>query len=177
MKGTPVTPTLGPSEGRWDPWREFVHTYSSDWRIVTKHRLEGTIWALTSQSRKTIWICNSLGPVEQTCSLAHELVHIELGIWNGGGDHRTQDYTEQERVVVELTARRLIPFRSLAKVVVERPDAGLRVWAWKLNVDCPTLRDRLLTLSSVERAVLTQIRGGPLPTMPHHELYDTLRLS
>lgn len=156
---------------RWDPWRAVVEHYPG-WTVSTEYELPGDTLGMTFVHQKRIYLCCKATPTEQTCTLAHELVHVELGILNGHGAHRHEDYTPMERLVCEVTAKRLVPFRDLAKVVVQRPDALVRVWAWMLRVDLLTLRDRFMTLSPVERAALAEVRGGPLPTMPHHELYD-----
>jgi hypothetical protein len=155
----------------WNPWQTLAENYP-DWLLVTDRDLGERTWGLTFRESKRIYLCKTLGKYEKTATLAHELVHVELGIWNGHGAHRSADYSEQERVVVEVTARRLIPFRHLAQVITQRPEALFRVWAHLLHVDRITLSERLITLTPNERAALTQVRGGPLPTTPYLELFD-----
>lgn len=156
-----------PDNGRWNPWRTLVEDYP-DWRVISDYDLGPRLRGLTSFTRKRIWLCSTMTEVERDSTLAHELVHVE----RGEPPHDQVGARDEERIVEEITARRLIPFRALAKVMAERPDAIMRIWAWLLCVDLPTLTVRLITLSAVERAALAQVRGGPLPTMPFDQLWD-----
>lgn len=168
-----LAPTPSPTNSyyadQWNPWQTLAEDYR-DYVVTSEHRLPKGTMGLSLGKR--IWLSSELNPLEKTCTLAHELVHIELRIFNGHPSCPGPEYTEGERTVCEVTARRMVPFRDLSRVVGARPDALVRTWAWMLRVDAPTLADRLRCLSATERAALAAVRGGPLPAMPHCELFD-----
>lgn len=163
------SPTNSYEADQWNPWQTLAENYR-DHVVTSKYKLPKHTMGLSLGNR--IWLSSELNPLEKTCTLAHELVHIELRIFNGNENCPGPEYAEGERTVCEVTARRMVPFRDLAKVIVARPDALVRVWAWMLRVDVPTLADRFRCLSATERAALAAVRGGPIPAMPHWELFD-----
>jgi len=153
--------------GRWNPWKTLVEDYP-DWKVVTRHELPPDIIGLTSFSKKRIWLCSAASPIQQECTLAHELVHVERG---KPADDREAANAE-ERIVEEVTARRLIPLRDFAHELTKTPDAMLSYLAANLRVDQATLEVRILTLTPNERQVLAAVRGGPLHWPPHRALWD-----
>ena len=167
-----LAPTPSPANryqaDQWNPWQALAEDYR-DYIVTSDYKLPDSVLGMSLGKR--IWLNSELTELQKTCTLAHELVHIELGIFNGHHSIPKSQYLEGERKVREVTARRMVPFRDLAKVMVSRPDALFRAWAYMLRVDVPTLHDRFLTMSPVERAALTAVRGGSLPSMPH-DLYD-----
>lgn len=165
VKASPST-TWGQEADRWNPWQTLVEKYPHV-KLITDYELPDGIWGYAYGNR--IWICKKLAPIKRECTLAHELTHFEL---NSFVPPKAPGHLEAERVVEEICARRLIPLRALAEVMLHRPDAVMRIWAYLLRVDLGTLTVRLLTLTPVERAALGEVRGGPLPTMPHYEPYD-----
>ena len=161
-----VSATAGPEADRWNPWKTLAEKYPHV-RLVTDRRLPDRILGVSNP--KTIWLCSTLTPIELDCTLAHELTHFELNSWIGPGE---PGHVETERVVEEVCARRLIPLRSLAEAMIQRPNAVMKIWAWMLRVDINVLTVRLITLSPVERQALAEIRGGPIPRMPHNNHFD-----
>ncbi|ORB87512.1 hypothetical protein B1987_13725 [Mycobacterium kansasii] len=130
--------------------------------MSTEYELPDRIWGMTSVNARRIWICKKLDERRRTCTLGHELMHLELGLFPRSG---TPEYEQAERTIDEVLARRMIPFRALATIMIDRPNATMGIWALLLRVDVPTLTTRLLNLSTVERTALAQVRGGPLPIL------------
>lgn len=156
-----VSPNFDPAFERWNPWRTLVEKYP-DYRVITEYELPERYWGLTSVKARRIWICKKLDDRRLTCTLGHELLHLELGLFPQPG---TAEHEQAERTIDEVLARRMIPFRALATIMIDRPNATMGIWALLLRVDVPTLTTRLLNLSTVERTALAQVRGGPLPIL------------
>lgn len=151
---------------RWNPWKALVEEHP-EVTVTTERELPGTMLGLLAGKR--IWLCRKTDGVERTCTLAHELVHYERQIFPEDPIERAAE----ERIVEEITARRLIPFDDLCRVVLQSPNSTLDWWAWHLRVDLPLFEVRLITLSPVERAALSAIRGGPMPAPAEgHHLFD-----
>jgi hypothetical protein len=150
---------------RWNPWRTLVEDYPELTVTCSLKLPEGTMGL---QLGKRIWIDRDLGGVDRTDTLAHELIHYQRRIFPKDPVERLAE----ERVVEELTARRLIPFDDFCRVLLHSPNSDLSWWAWHLRVGLPTLEARLITLSPVERAALQQVRGGALPTPAGDTYWD-----
>lgn len=154
--------------GRWNPWKALIEDHP-DYRVVTNRELPPGLMGLTSFKTKTIWLCSKLATVEADATLAHELVHVERA-------PMPTDYSAaiaEERIICEITARRLIPFRDLAHFMVWWPNSSTANYLSSLlHVDTPTVHERLLTLTPNERAALAALRGGPLHTVPEQGLWD-----
>lgn len=160
-----VSTNFDPEVDRWNPWQTLAEKYP-DYRVITDYELPGTYWGLTSVTKRLIWLCKTLDDRLRTCTLGHELLHIELDLFPVSG---TPEHEQAERTIDEVLARRMIPFRALATLMVNRPNATMGIWALLLRVDLPTLTTRLLNLSAVERTALAQVRGGPLPILQIRE--------
>lgn len=96
-----------------------------------------------------IWIANGLTVRERRCTLAHELVHIDLGL--------VSDVTwASEQRVRDVTARRLLPdIDAVASALaggVDISTASDELWVTE-----DVLTDRLTTLADAERAMLNHI--------------------
>lgn len=138
-------------EFAWHPWRALRVRYP-DVEVSCYATLPDRLMGL--QQGESIWLCRSLTQVERRCTLTHELVHRERGTVPRGRVAAERE----ERIVNEITARRLIPVSSLID--------GLR-WtrdpdqlAEHLWVDLPTLRARMTTLDPVEVAELENRLDG-----------------
>ena len=91
------------------------------------------------------WLARGLLQVEERCTLAHELIHIERG-------HRGCQPPRIEADVEREAARRLIPLDLLGEALTwARCEAEA---ADELCVDIATLRTRLADLTRAERARL-----------------------
>lgn len=96
-----------------------------------------------------IWIATGLTVRERRCTLAHELVHIDLGL--------VSDVTwASEQRVRDVTARRLLPdIDAVASALaggVDISTASDELWVTE-----DVLTDRLTTLADAERAMLNHI--------------------
>ena len=96
-----------------------------------------------------IWIATGLTVRERRCTLAHELVHIDLGL--------VSDVTwASEQRVRDVTARRLLPdIDAVASALaggVDMATASDELWVTE-----DVLTDRLTTLADAERAMLNRI--------------------
>ena len=96
-----------------------------------------------------IWIATGLTIRERRCTLAHELVHIDLGL--------VSDVTwASEQRVRDVTARRLLPdIDAVASALaggVDMSTAYDELWVTE-----DVLTDRLTTLDDAERAMLNHI--------------------
>jgi hypothetical protein len=92
----------------------------------------------------TITLTRGMTQAEQRCTLTHELIHIERG--PVAVEHREAE----ERVVRDLTARRLITDEALVNALAEsfdEWDLAEALWA-----DVEVVRDRLRFLTAAERA-------------------------
>ncbi|HEU5008810.1 MAG TPA: ImmA/IrrE family metallo-endopeptidase, partial [Jatrophihabitantaceae bacterium] len=87
-----------------------------------------------------------LGPVQQRCTLAHELHHLEFGRPCGSF------CDDNEREVVEATARWLLP--DLAPVGAALRTQDVEAAARDLGVTRQVLADRLCTLTEHEEIEL-----------------------
>ena len=96
-----------------------------------------------------IWIATGLTIRERRCTLAHELVHIDLDL--------VSDVTwAAEQRVRDVTARRLLPdIDAVASALaggVDMATASDELWVTE-----DVLTDRLATLADAERAMLNHI--------------------
>lgn len=96
-----------------------------------------------------IWIATGLTVRERRCTLAHELVHIDLDL--------VSDVTwASEQRVRDVTARRLLPdIDAVASALaggVDMATASDELWVTE-----DVLTDRLTTLADAERAMLNHI--------------------
>lgn len=96
-----------------------------------------------------IWIAKNLTIRERRCTLAHELVHIDLDL--------VSDVTwASEQRVRDVTARRLLPdIDAVASALaggVDMATASEELWVTE-----DVLTDRLTTLADAERAMLNHI--------------------
>lgn len=96
------------------------------------------------QVGRRIWLARGLTQAERRCTLTHELVHRERG--------RVPDdpaaAAAEERIVEEISARRLITLQALTDGL--RWSRDPRELADHLWVDEPTLSTRMTTLDPFE---------------------------
>lgn len=101
-----------------------------------------------------IWLCATLTQAERRCTLTHELVHRE----RGPAPADCAAAAREERIVDEITARRLISVPALVDGL--RWTRQPRELAEHLWVDEPTLRTRMDTLDPLEVAELEHHLDG-----------------
>lgn len=132
---------------RWHPWRHMRENYPHvevDTRSLLPLGVEGE-W----DSECTITLHCELTQAERRCTVTHEIIHMERG-WDPQSAFEAE---VEEAVVVELTARRLIPLDSLIDAIRWSPDAPDHRDLW---VDCGVLLDRVRTLTDLERAQIAE---------------------
>ena len=100
---------------------------------------------LAATDGQHIWMTPEQMEVEQRCSLAHELIHIERG-------HDGCQPPAVEKDVCAEAARRLIPIDQLANAATWTSHAD--ELAEELWVDRDTLQTRMNTLNEDERQAL-----------------------
>lgn len=129
-----------------DPWRALATSWP--WIPVYVRRLPDvwgqTIWP--DSGKPYIELAHDLGPIQQRCTLAHEMHHLEAG-------RPCRSLCDRdEREVREATARWLLP--DLAPVGGTLASAAVPAAAERLNVTTQVLVDRLASLTEVEEAEL-----------------------
>lgn len=135
-----------------NPW----HALASDWpKVPIFIRVLPDKWGQTiwEGDRASIELAHDLGPVQQRCTLAHELHHLEAG------KPCSSFCGINERDVVEATARWLLP--DLAVIGRALASADMARAADRLDVTVTVLNDRLVCLSEMEqRKLATLIKQG-----------------
>lgn len=99
-------------------------------------------------TEKGIYIDRVLGQAARRCALTHEIVHLERG--PVPRDERLAAI--EERIVSALAAQRLITLPALTEALMWVAPDNQYDLAEELWVDTPTLRIRLSTITSAERA-------------------------
>lgn len=130
----------------YDPWDRLASL--DDVRLETRRlppRRRGQVDFVT----RVITLAPHLDPRERTCTLAHELVHLERG------PVLVRNTPREERAVAAIAARRLVPLPRLAQALRWTDDP--RALAEELDVDPRTVRARLANLTDAERAELGQL--------------------
>jgi hypothetical protein len=118
------------------------------WELVWTHDLpDGTI-GLTCFDERTIYLADDLGQAERRCAIDHEVEHARRGAVPAHLEAR------EERVIDEISARRLIPLYDLADAMVWSDDE--HQIADELWVDVDTLRARMFTLTLEETTHLNE---------------------
>ncbi|GAB4712457.1 MULTISPECIES: hypothetical protein [Mycobacterium avium complex (MAC)] len=138
-------------EQGWHPWRT-LRTQHPDVEVSCRHRLPERIMGLQRGCR--IWLNRTLTQAERRCTLTHELVHRERGVVPLVGAAAVRE----ERIVEEISARRLITLPALADGL--RWTRHPRELADHLWVDEPTLQTRMDTLDPIEVAELEHQLDG-----------------
>jgi len=100
-------------------------------------------------STRVISLARGLADTERTCTLAHELVHLE----RGPVMHRQTAH--EERVVAAIAARRMVPLDRL--VDAGRWTTDVVELADELGVDVRTVRVRFAALTDRERQHLAAL--------------------
>jgi hypothetical protein len=128
-------------EAPFHPWRTLRDRHE-DVIVSCRHGLPDRIMGLQVGSR--IWLTRGLTQAERRCTLTHELVHRE----RGPVPTDPVGAAREERVVDEISSRRLIPLDALIDAL--RWTRQSHELAERLWVDEPTLHTRLDTLDDRE---------------------------
>lgn len=126
-----------------NPWRRF-RDLGDEWTLHWHEPDEDPDPGYTLHDEKIISLRTDLGYAERRCTILHECLHAEHGPVD------IVHWTQHEQAVRRETARLLLP---RVEVIVEA-----MIWALSeeetaqiLDVDVPTLRDRLRWLAEDER--------------------------
>ncbi len=132
----------------WNPWSA-VATDFPEVKIVTRE-LPERVQGCVDPGRGIIWLAEGLSPVEQRCVLAYELAQLHRGPLPEdpcmAAAHR--------RDCEEWAARMLVPVESLCGAF--SMFGYLETIAEWLDVDLPTLRQRLRSLTDAEQDALME---------------------
>ncbi|AXQ64758.1 IrrE-like protein [Gordonia phage CheeseTouch] len=124
----------------FSPWRHLA-THHPQVRVVWT-RLPGPYRGYTDG--RTIWMDNRLCQVQRRIVLTHETFHVERGIIPAD--------PAEERIVEQLTAKRLIEIDDLVDALRWHRHPTAEVLADSLWVEPDTVRTRIGNLTPVELA-------------------------
>lgn len=130
---------------RHHPWRA-LRALGNLWELVWTYDLPDGQLGDTSFEERRIYLAHGQDQAERRCSLDHELEHVRRG--------PVPAYlrAREERVVDEISARRLIPLEDLIDAMVWSYDE--HEIADELWVDIDTLRARMFGLTLMETAMV-----------------------
>lgn len=130
---------------RHHPWRA-LRALGDLWELVWTHDLPDGELGLTSHSERRIYLAHGQDQVERRCTIDHEVEHARRG------EVPAHLQAREERLIDEISARRLIPLECLADAMLWSDDE--HQIADELWVDTDTLRARMFSLTSDETAAL-----------------------
>lgn len=137
----------------YDPWAALDHV--GPVTLVDADLPPGRRGEITFSTR-VIALSRELLEVERTCTLAHELVHLERG------PVMRRHTAREERTVAAIAARRLVSLDRLARTLAWSTDC--HELADELGVDARTVRVRLAELTEQERRDLTRLHAAMTTT-------------
>lgn len=145
----------------YDPWPA-LHAIA-DWT----HRWAPLVGKLghTNYDQRTTTLDPDQDQAQERTTATHELIHIERGPFHPEWEER------EERIVDELTARRLIPLDDLASALVwayDFDEAATELW-----VDEDAVRTRIATLTEPEGLELQRRLDAAEARFPD-EIYDNI---
>ncbi|MGB3699516.1 MAG: ImmA/IrrE family metallo-endopeptidase [Gordonia sp. (in: high G+C Gram-positive bacteria)] len=131
----------------YDPWR---HADTELPHVTIHERADLPPGLLGLTDGASIWLSRRLTAAARTCTLAHEIMHIERGptpdiVWLADREHR---------IIDRAVARRLIDLDTFVDVLAERDGMIDRGVADTLHVDWPTLLHFVDALTPGERAMI-----------------------
>lgn len=153
-----LKPSTHRDGGRYDPWLDVRRNWPQV-RVVLEP-MSGDLLGEVREAGLLIALRAGTSAAQRRCTLTHELVHLERGIFDCG------PWLAREELQVHATAAlRLIPLEELIAAIRDlggaEDRAALAHW---LDVDGETLALRLGRLSSAERRRLRRalVRQSPL---------------
>ncbi|AJR18459.1 hypothetical protein GUY44_06905 [Pimelobacter simplex] len=154
----------------YDPWDDFelhrLNGWKVEWRPLTdlpEDRLGLTTWL-----DRTMHLDPDQENRQERVTVTHEVVHIERGPAPDGHEDR------EERIVDDLTARRLISLEALAEAMVWAYDVD--EVAFVLWVDEPSVRVRLRGLTPEEGRYIQEVVDAAEARFPE-DVYDDVAWS
>jgi hypothetical protein len=155
-----ATPAIAMSCGSapYDPW----HDLSENWPHVqvVVEPMCGDLLGEVRNNGQLIALRAETTDAQLRCTLAHELVHLERGLFDCG------PWAQREEILVHTeVALRLVPIDALGAAIRALGTAeDIPALAHALEVDSETLRLRLSRLTRTDRARLRRslVRQAPL---------------
>lgn len=135
---------------RYNPWRHLRDCWPEV--TVVHEELPPRVLGLVKGDGLVISINQRITRFQARCVLAHEIVHLERGIFDCRGQWRAKE----EKVVHELASRRLITLEQFAGAIVACGDEDERLLAVELEVDRATLHVRSQLLTEMERRTVAK---------------------
>jgi hypothetical protein len=132
----------------YDPWHDVSHNWP-DVQVVIEPMF-GDLLGVVRDDGRLIALRAGTSAAQRRCTLAHELVHLERGLFGCG------PWSQREETLVHAeVARRLLPLDALrAGIRALGLVDDLSALAHELNVDSETLQLRLARLDRDERRAL-----------------------
>ncbi|HJQ03412.1 MAG TPA: hypothetical protein VJ851_17585 [Jatrophihabitans sp.] len=152
-----MTAHLNPLPDHYDPWLDLQQNWPQV-RVVIE-AMSGDLLGEVRDGGQLIALRAGTSAAQRRCTLTHEIVHLERGIFDCG------PWSQREELLVHSTvALRLIPPPALAAAVRDLGGADdLPALAHLLDVDSETLRLRLDRLSIAERRMLRRALARQRP--------------
>lgn len=151
--------TVGGMVERWDPWAALRRRPLIELRWGILEGCTGLIEDLGGGWRR-LWLDTRIGRVERRCTLAHELVHDERGIFSNAVVPAGL-IVKEERAVDREVAARLVPLDQLVTLVRMRVEIG-PVSPW-------TVAEEFDVTHAVAERAMARLRHpsmGPPPNAP-----------
>ncbi|MDQ2836720.1 MAG: ImmA/IrrE family metallo-endopeptidase [Actinomycetota bacterium] len=158
-----LAPTTQPPRARrnsapYDPWLDVRQNWPQVQVVIEV--MAGDLLGEVRNGGSVIALRADTSAAQRRCTLTHELVHLERGIFNCG------PWLQREELLVHATvATRLIPLDALISAIRDLggPDDQAALAHW-LDVDSETLALRLARLTTSERRRLRRglARQSPL---------------
>ena len=156
-----MTAHLSPHRSRqpdhYDPWLDLQQNWPQI-RVVIE-AMSGDLLGEVRDGGQLIALRAGTSAAQRRCTLTHELVHLERGIFDCG------PWSQREELLVHSTvALRLIPPAALVAALRDLGGADDRpALAHLLDVDGETLQLRLSRLSTAERRMLRRALARQRP--------------
>jgi hypothetical protein len=152
-----MTVHLSPLPDHYDPWLDLQQNWPQVQVVI--EAMSGDLLGEVRDGGQLIALRAGTSAAQRRCTLTHEIVHLERGIFDCG------PWSQREELLVHSTvALRLIPPPALAAAVRDLGGADdLPALAHLLDVDSETLRLRLDRLSIAERRMLRRALARQRP--------------
>lgn len=140
--------SVAPLDRPYDPWADLRQNWPHVKVVIEE--MTGDLLGEVRDDGQVIALRAGTSAAQRRCTLTHELVHLERGIFDCG------PWLQREEGLVHAeVSRRLIPLADLAAAIRALGGADDRAaLAQWLDVDSETLEIRLSRMSSSERTAL-----------------------
>ncbi|MGX7681080.1 hypothetical protein ACSMXN_19500 [Jatrophihabitans sp. DSM 45814] len=140
-----------PAQRRYDPWRDLRQNWPDVDLIVEP--MEGDLLGEVRDGGRTIALRAGTSTGQRRCTLTHEIVHLERGLFECGPFEQ-----REEQLVHAEVAHRLIPVDVLAEAIrFLGGDGDSGALALLLDVDSETLDLRRRLLDRLDRRAMRRV--------------------